>query len=312
MRGAFVLAAGLTAAVSFRVGMEAGASAPHARATVGGSRATRAAVGHPTSDGATRRVRPARRASGAGRDAGLSRLNEVIDTYCIDCHSDGMLLGNLSIEGYDIARADTARAKSEKMIRKLRAEMMPPPGLARPAGDTLLGWSRRSSDSSIAAAPVNPGSRTFQRLNRAEYERAVRDLLGVTRRRGRRTCRSTPRAPTSTTSPTGSCCRRRCSRRTSTPRRRSAASRWATRTAPATQTTLSRLAVRVAAPVGSRARARRTARAAASSPTHTFLADGYYEFRLNVGGGIGTPLEDLDVSIDGERVALLKYEKGIA
>ncbi len=37
---------------------------------------------------------------------------------------------------------------------------------------------------------------------------------------------------------------------------------------------------------------------------HTFVADGLYELRFNVAGGIGTQLEDIDVSIDGERVAL--------
>jgi len=44
---------------------------------------------------------------------------------------------------------------------------------------------------------------------------------------------------------------------------------------------------------------------------HVFPADASYQFRLNVSGGVGTKLEDLDVSIDGERVALLHYEKGI-
>ena len=44
---------------------------------------------------------------------------------------------------------------------------------------------------------------------------------------------------------------------------------------------------------------------------HTFVADGLYELRFNVAGGIGTQLEDIDVSIDGERVALLHYERGV-
>ena len=44
---------------------------------------------------------------------------------------------------------------------------------------------------------------------------------------------------------------------------------------------------------------------------HDFPADGLYSFRLNISGGTGTQLEDLDVSIDGERVALLHYESGV-
>src|SRR4030095_2155868 len=44
---------------------------------------------------------------------------------------------------------------------------------------------------------------------------------------------------------------------------------------------------------------------------HTFVADGRYELRFNVAGGVGTQLEDIEVSIDGERVAVLKYERGV-
>ena len=97
---------------------------------------------------------------------------EVVDAYCIDCHSDDMLYGNLSLEGYDIARADTAREKSEKMIRKLRAEMMPLPGRPRPGGDTLRLIAEAIERVIDRSAPPNPGSRSFQRLNRAEYERS--------------------------------------------------------------------------------------------------------------------------------------------
>ena len=67
------------------------------------------------------------------------------------------------------------------MIRKLRAKMMPPPGVPRPAADTLRSSRKRSKPRSIkaAAANPNPGNRTFQRLNRAEYARAIRDLFGL-------------------------------------------------------------------------------------------------------------------------------------
>src|SRR4029077_3649879 len=72
-------------------------------------------------------------------------------------------------------------ALAEKMIQKLRAGMMPPPGAPRPGPDTLLALVstlEREVDQHYAANP-NPGSRRFQRLNRAEYETSVRDLLGL-------------------------------------------------------------------------------------------------------------------------------------
>ena len=66
------------------------------------------------------------------------------------------------------------------MIRKLRADIMPPPGARRPAGDTLM-LLVQTMENVIdkAASTPNPGPRGFQRLNRPEYERVVHDLLGV-------------------------------------------------------------------------------------------------------------------------------------
>jgi hypothetical protein len=70
---------------------------------------------------------------------------------------------------------------AEKVIRKLRAGLMPPSGAQRPDPATLKALAHsleRAVDASAAASP-NPGWRTFQRLNRGEYARSVRDLLGI-------------------------------------------------------------------------------------------------------------------------------------
>ncbi|MGH9257949.1 MAG: DUF1592 domain-containing protein, partial [Vicinamibacterales bacterium] len=66
------------------------------------------------------------------------------------------------------------------------AGMMPPPGIPRPGGDTmqaLVETLERMIDESVAAAP-NPGNRTFQRLNRAEYEQSIREVLALDVRAG--------------------------------------------------------------------------------------------------------------------------------
>ena len=107
--------------------------------------------------------------------------NELIQEYCVRCHSDRRLRGNLSLEDFD-AEVPHERAEiAEKMIVKLRAGMMPPPGVTRPAGDSLRmlveGLEARIDEA--AAGVPNPGGRTFQRLNRSEYERSIHDLLGL-------------------------------------------------------------------------------------------------------------------------------------
>ena len=67
------------------------------------------------------------------------------------------------------------------MIRKLRAGLMPPPGNSRPDEETLLGLveSLEEQMDRAAAERPNPGHRTFQRLNRAEYGASIRDLLDL-------------------------------------------------------------------------------------------------------------------------------------
>jgi hypothetical protein len=109
-------------------------------------------------------------------------LGDVVKKTCAGCHSDQRRQGNLTLQNFDLATiGQTAPDVAEKMINKLRTGMMPPPGRARPGGDTLdvlLNTLERTMDTQFARNP-NAGSRAFQRLNRAEYERAVKDLLAI-------------------------------------------------------------------------------------------------------------------------------------
>ncbi len=109
-------------------------------------------------------------------------LSAVVQRTCVNCHSDTRKQGNLTLADFNLATVAADRPEvAEKMIGKLRAGMMPPPGRRRPAGDTLdvlaLALERVMDDR--AKSEPNPGSRAFQRLNRAEYERSVRDLIGL-------------------------------------------------------------------------------------------------------------------------------------
>jgi hypothetical protein len=111
-------------------------------------------------------------------------LTDVVRTYCQGCHNDRMLTGNLSLEDFDVslaAHGPEATARTEKVIRKLRANMMPPPGVRRPDAETLneLVGTLESVVDSEAAADPNPGWRTFQRLNQHEYAQAVRQLVAL-------------------------------------------------------------------------------------------------------------------------------------
>ena len=87
----------------------------------------------------------------------------------------------MTLASFDAAKAEEHGEVTEKMIRKLRAGMMPPSGARRPEEPvlTLLATSLETRMDRAAALNPNPGSRPFQRLNRAEYANAVKDLLNV-------------------------------------------------------------------------------------------------------------------------------------
>ncbi|MFO1333428.1 MAG: DUF1592 domain-containing protein [Rubrivivax sp.] len=106
---------------------------------------------------------------------------ELVATYCAGCHSDRAKAGGLSLAGFNAMKAQEQPEVVEKMIRKLRAGMMPPAGAKRPDEATLtaLTGALESRMDERAATNPNPGWRPFQRLNRAEYQRAVKDLLGL-------------------------------------------------------------------------------------------------------------------------------------
>ncbi len=114
-------------------------------------------------------------------DIPAESLTEVVQQYCVSCHNDTTLRGNLTLSDFEVERAVEHAETAEKMIVKLRAGMMPLPGSPRPSADTLLALVETLENviDEAAAADPNPGQRTFQRMNRAEYSRSVEDLLDL-------------------------------------------------------------------------------------------------------------------------------------
>ncbi len=124
---------------------------------------------------------PATASHVASSRADYSGANDVVEEYCTRCHSDRRRRGDLVLEGFDVGQAADNGVVVERMIRKVRAGMMPPSGSRRPDDDVLLSMVNEleTTMDRMAERTPNPGSRTFQRLNRAEYRRAVADLLGL-------------------------------------------------------------------------------------------------------------------------------------
>ncbi|MDA1082677.1 MAG: DUF1592 domain-containing protein [Gemmatimonadetes bacterium] len=269
----------------------------------------------PTSAGPAATLPVARPTHGApaprigARGIEIAALNDVVRRYCAGCHNARQRRGNLSLDGFDIDSAPARLSAVEQTIRKLRTQMMPPPTSRKPAGDTLLALVETLEQVVDNAAKPNPGTRTFQRLNRPEYEAAVRDLLGVKVDAAdflpldTKSANFDNIADVQSISPTLLDAYLTAA---------AAVSRMALGDRDAVAIPVSyRQSPFVSQHPWDRAEGAPYGTRGGIVTTHSFPADGYYVFRVNVGGGVGTKFEDIDVSIDGTRLALLPYEKGV-
>jgi len=115
-----------------------------------------------------------------------SRLNSkaaaaLVDRYCESCHSDDQRKGGLSLESFDFAHPEKNPETAEKIVRKLRAGMMPPPGRKRPSDvemNALAGTVESRIDAVDATHPY-AGFTPLHRLNRIEYAKSVKALLDL-------------------------------------------------------------------------------------------------------------------------------------
>src|SRR5437870_4865345 len=126
-------------------------------------------------------VVPARSTGSAPSPAASEQPRALLDRYCVTCHNDRLKTANLSLQGLDLAKAAEQGELWEKVIRKLRAGVMPPPDIPRPPlpdYEALRDWLENEIDR-VAATRTAAGSVVLHRLNRTEYANAIRDLLDL-------------------------------------------------------------------------------------------------------------------------------------
>jgi len=107
---------------------------------------------------------------------------QVLDRYCVTCHNQKLKTAGMLLDEADVANPGSGPEVWEKVVRKLRTGTMPPPSMPQPPIEdrrALLSWLETSLDQAAAAKP-NPGrTETLRRLNRTEYQNAIRDLLAL-------------------------------------------------------------------------------------------------------------------------------------
>jgi cytochrome c551/c552 len=105
----------------------------------------------------------------------------LLDRYCVTCHNERLKTGGLALNALDPSHAGDHAETWEKVVRKIRAGMMPPSGAPRPERPVLDAFAAKLEvdlDRGAVAHP-NPGVTALHRLNRNEYANAIRDLLAL-------------------------------------------------------------------------------------------------------------------------------------
>ena len=103
----------------------------------------------------------------------------LIDQYCVSCHNQRLKTAGLTLDQLELARIHDHAGEWEKVVRKLRAGMMPPSGMRRPDTpvlESMIAFLEKELDRDAAPNLTPPG---MHRLNRAEYTNAIRDVLGL-------------------------------------------------------------------------------------------------------------------------------------
>jgi mono/diheme cytochrome c family protein len=103
----------------------------------------------------------------------------LLDQYCVTCHNQRLKTAGLTLDQLDVARMHDHPEVWEKVVRKLRAGVMPPSGMKRPdpaVMDSMIKFMEKELDQDAVPNLTPPG---MHRLNRTEYTNAIRDVLGL-------------------------------------------------------------------------------------------------------------------------------------
>ena len=106
---------------------------------------------------------------------------DLLAGYCVDCHNPVDLTGGLAIDPEELAAVGAHAEHFEEIVRKLRAESMPPedPRPDAAAYAAAASYIEAELDAAAKAVPIVGQVPAFRRLTRTEYQNAIRDLLAL-------------------------------------------------------------------------------------------------------------------------------------
>ena len=120
--------------------------------------------------------------AGAAAETGAAEARALLNRYCVACHNRRTLTAGLALDTLDVAQVETNAATWEHVIRRLRANAMPPRRPAAPHGRGTPATSSTGSRAELDRTGLenpDPGRPAVHRLNRVEYANAIRDIFGL-------------------------------------------------------------------------------------------------------------------------------------
>jgi hypothetical protein len=108
-----------------------------------------------------------------------SDIEPILIEFCFDCHGDGSSKGNVALDEISLSHPDPELWS--KVLKNVRAELMPPDGKPRPSITQLEQLESWIKYQALGIDPENPdpGQIGLRRLNRIEYQNSIRDLMGI-------------------------------------------------------------------------------------------------------------------------------------
>ena len=112
--------------------------------------------------------------------ADAASIRATLDRYCVTCHNEKLHTAGVTLDSVDPATPGVNAELWERVVAKLRAGSMPPPGRPRPDAatyDAAASWLEQEIDRAWASHPAPAKVSAVHRLNRTEYNNAIRDLF---------------------------------------------------------------------------------------------------------------------------------------
>ncbi len=110
-------------------------------------------------------------------------VKPFLQKYCFDCHGNGAEEGGLTLDEFQKPEAfESNRKRAESIFKMINGSIMPPEEGEQPSMEDRLAsadWIDAKLHYVDCGLPPDPGRVTIRRLNRAEYNNTIRDLVGI-------------------------------------------------------------------------------------------------------------------------------------